>query len=208
MAEQALTYALTTTQRIKDRLLITVSSHDTEITRLVNAVTDWIEGYCGRRFKESTYTQEVYSVNGSQMRFLMLKQAPVSTLSTLEYAAGTPSNKSWTAFTTDEYELRGNGSDGIVRVYSTLPYGTNTLRATYTAGYKINFTNYGDNSTHTLPADITELAERMIVKTWKRRDNHGKTSESFQGASVSWATALDDEDRHTLDRYKRMPQFV
>ena len=207
MAESLLSYALTTVQRLKDRLVISGSTHDTQLQRLANGITDFIESYCNRRFLRTTYTQEVYSIHAKNARFLILRNAPVASISAFQYSIGTPSNKSWTDYSADDYELVENGKSGLIRCYATLPYGTNTVRVTYAAGYLINFGNAGDNSTHTLPADLTEVAERMIVRAFKRRDNEGKDTESFDGGSVTWSKYLTDDDKVILAKYERLPEF-
>lgn len=204
MAEQALAYALTTKARVKDRLSITVTSFDTVLDRLINGATDWIENQCQRRFLETTYTQKVYSVPNRKQKYLMLKNFPVSALSAVQYRAGTPATPNWTDLTTDQFELLDDGAAGIVRVYGYLPYGDNAIRVTFTAGYKIAWAAAGDNSTHTLPADLSELCERMVIKAFKRREAVGKTSEGFEGSTVTWATTMDDDDKATLQDYVRL----
>jgi hypothetical protein len=208
MAETLLPYSLTTVQRVKDRLGITASGFDSLILRLINAVTDLIEGETNRRFLETVYTNEVYSVYGENQEYLLLRQAPVSALTSFQYRAGTVSNPSWTDFITDSYELLEDGKSGIIKIYGGLPRGVNSVRVTYVAGYKINWTNYGDNSTHTLPADITDLAERLIVKLFKKRESEGKQSESFEGGNVNWKELFDEVDKDIINRYKRLPAFI
>ena len=205
MAEAILAYALTTVARVKTRLTITVNNHDTPLLYLINSVTDFIEGECNRRFKETTYTNEVYSPQGG--RFIILKQSPVSSVSSVQYRAGLKSNPTWTDFNTDDWELMEDGQSGMIEAYGLL-HGTNLFRVTYVAGYKINFTNYGDNNTHTLPADVTDLCERLVVRWFKRRESGGKQSEGLQGGSINWKDELDSEDKATLARYKRIPNFV
>lgn len=205
MAESAYSYALTTKARVKDKLGITVSTLDTVIDRLINSATDWIENACGgKRFLSTTYTNEVYSVDGPGQKYLPLRQSPVTALSALSYRAGTPSTPSWTAFTSDQYELVEDGKTGLVRVYFTLPYGENVVRATYTAGYLIAWAAAGDNSTHTLSADISELCDRLVVKAFKRREQMGKSSEGFEGSTVTWAREMDEDDKQTIGRYRRV----
>lgn len=209
MAEQAYAYALTTKDRVKDKLGITVSAFDTQINRLINAATDRIEGLCGgRRFKSTTYTQEVYSAVTRNMKYLMLKQAPVTSITAFQYRAGVPSNPYWTDFIIDQFELLENGASGIVRIYGNAVFGTNSMRATYVAGYLIDWSNFGDPTKHNLPADLSELADRLVIKAWRRRESIGKTTEGFQGATVTWATKLDEEDQAVIDLYKRSPAFV
>ncbi len=205
MAEVILAYALTTVARVKTRLTITVNNHDTPLLYLINSVTDFIEGECNRRFKETTYTNEVYSPQGGH--FIVLKQSPVSSVASVQYRAGLKSNPSWTDFNADDWELMEDGQSGMIEAHGLL-HGTNLFRVTYVAGYKINFTNYGDNNTHTLPADVTDLCERLVVRWFKRRESGGKQSEGLQGGSINWKDELDSEDKATLARYKRIPNFV
>lgn len=205
MAESVVGYALTTKERVKDRLAITGTNFDTLIDRLISAMTDFIEGECNRRFKETPYANEVYSVSGEKPKYVFLKQAPASAL-TLQYRAGTPSAPSWTNFIADDYELLEDGKSGIVRVYS-LPAGTNVIRATYTAGYKIDFPNAG-SATHTLPFDISDLCEKLAVKEFKKRDAEGKSSEAFEGGTTNWKELLDEADKLVIGRHRRPAPFV
>lgn len=207
MADIIYPHALTTVARVKSRLGITVSTFDTLMISLINAATDRIEGECNRRFLRTTYTNQIYSVPERGMKYLSLEQIPVVSITGIDYKAGTPASPSYTALIADQYELMSNGASGMVRIYETLPYGVNALRVTYVAGYLIDFATYGA-STHTLPADITELCERMVVKAFKRRDNVGKSTESFEGSTVTWSKDLDEDEKQTLADYKRLPAFV
>lgn len=207
MAEQIAPYALTTRQRVKERFAITSTSFDVLLDRIISGMTDFIEGECNRRFKKTTYTNEMYSVNGSSPRFIFLKQTPVILLTSLEYRAGAPSNPSWTNFLTDNYELLEDGRSGIIRMYSGISSGINQIRATYDAGYLIDFANAG-TGTHTLPFDLTDLCERLVTKVFKKREAEGRSSESYEGGTVSWKELLDDADKATINRYRRLPAFA
>ena len=207
MAESIFSYALTTVARVKTRLSIDSAGFDTLLLYIINSVTDFIESECNRRFKETTYTNEVYSIPNSGNGFLVLKQAPVSVVSSLQFRAGLKSNPNWTEFVSDNWELMEDGAPGIIQIYGAFIQGLNSIRSTYTAGYKINFANYGDNSTHTLPADVSDLAERMVVKLFKRRDAEGKQREDFNGGTVIWKEILSLEDEMTLAKYRRVNFF-
>lgn len=208
MAEKVVGYALTTKNRVKDRLQLTTAQHDVLLDRLVSAASDFIEAECGRRFKSTPYSNEVYSVYGERQDFVFLKQAPVTALTSAQYRAGTPSNPSWTGYTADEFELVEDGKSGIVKIYGNAPKGTNTLRFIYTAGYLIDFDNVGDTTKHTLPLDLSDFAERLVVKLFKKRDAEGKATESYEGGSVTWNELLDEVDKQILARYRRLPTFV
>lgn len=83
-----LPYALTTLQRVKDRIFdVNTTSgsqpnvFDGVLTRMINGVTDWVEKECGgRRFVQTRYTNEIYSPSSSAMKRLVLRQAPVTFL--------------------------------------------------------------------------------------------------------------------------------
>ncbi len=207
MAEALLTYALTTVARVKTRLTITVSTHDTILLYLINSVTDFIEGECNRRFKVAVYMNELYSMQSNGNNLLVLKQSPVSAISYLQFRAGLKSNPNWTDFIADDWELLDDGTSGIIEFRGAVIHGTNNVRATYTAGYKINFANYGDSSTHTLPADLTDLAERLVIKLFKRREAEGKAREDFNGGSITWKDLLNTEDQETINKYRRVNFF-
>lgn len=208
MAEQAIAYALTTKERVKDRLSLgNTDIFDTLIDRLIAAVTDMIESYCGgRRFYRQTYTNEVYQILSGDQKYLATRNIPIASVSSLQYRAGLKSNPNWTDFNTDDWEIVGDGGSGLIRVYGLLE-GINTIRISYTAGYLIDFANTG-TSTHTLPFDLSDLAERLVTKLFKRRENEGKLSEAFEGGTVQWDDFLTDVDKDTIARYRRTPEFV
>ncbi|MFA5080298.1 MAG: head-tail connector protein [Candidatus Paceibacterota bacterium] len=207
MASEAKSNSLTTIERVKARIVMKTSgtSFDTLLERLINSVSDFIEGATGRSFKEATYIEK-YSIYKPR-RFLMLNQFPVSGLTKIEYRAGSYSVPSWIEYLRDEYELEGEGKSGIVAILGTMPVGINVIRATYTAGYKIDFTAPTDITKHTLPSDLTDLCERLVIKIFKKRESWGKSSEGAQGDSVSWKDSLEEEDKRTIARYKKPPSF-
>jgi len=207
MAEALLSYALTTVARVKTRLTITVSTHDTMLLYLINSVTDFIEGECNRRFKVAVYTNELYSIPDNSNGLLLLKQFPVSAVSYIQFRSGTKTNPNWTDIMADDWELLEDGASGIIELYGAVIHGTNNIRIAYTAGYKFNFANYGDSNTHTLPADLTDLAERMVVKLFKRREAEGKSREDFNGGSITWKDLLNPEDTETINKYRRINFF-
>ena len=217
MAEQAYPFALTTLQRVKDSLGITVTTADTVLTRLINAVTDFIQDSCNESFMQQIYTNELYSIWGERQEYLMLNHGNVSALSSLQYRAGTPSNPNWTNFLADQYELvepdtSGISKSGLIRIYAgfapLLYTGTNAIRATYTAGFLVSWPDFGNTAKHTLPADLTGLCESLITRYWKHRESGGKKSESIKDSNVTWNDFLDGFDKDVLDRYTRPLRFI
>jgi hypothetical protein len=129
----------------------------------------------------------------------------ISGLISFQWRAGTPSNPSWTDFITDQFELEQQGYSGIIRVYGVMPrLYSNMLRATYVAGYPVNFLSAGDGSTHQLPSDLTNTCENLVVRIFKRAPLDGKASENMQGATISWRDQLDALDRNVINNYRRV----
>lgn len=199
---------LTSKARVKSRIGITVADHDDVIDRMINGVSSMIESYCNRSFKRATISNEVHSINARGMDMLMLKQAPVISLTSVQYRAGSPGTPAWTSYGADDVEISGDGSSGLVRMYGSFPYGTNTVRASYVAGYLIDFTDIDDPVKHTLPADLSEICEQIVVKYFKRREHEGKLTESFNGGSIAYDREMTPDQKMVLDRYRRVPAFL
>ena len=217
MSEQVYPYALTTVQRVKDLLGITVTNADAVLLRMVNSATDFIQSFCNENFLRQTYTNELYSIWGERQEYLMLNHGNVSALTSFQYRAGTPTTPNWTDFFADQYELvepDGSGicRSGMIRIYAgfapLLYTGTNAIRATYTAGFLISWPDFGDPTKHNLPADLTTVCENMVTRNWKHRDSVGKRTESVKDSNVTWNDFLDGFDMDTLERYIRQPRFV
>lgn len=212
MAEQIFPHALTTLARVKDRLALdlTKTTQDAVLIRLINAVTDYIESDCNIRFKQTLYTDQLYSVwpENKLVDYVALKHAPVVNVASVSFRSGLPSTPNWIAMNTDQFYLLESGKSGLMRLFAGVVGGPNMLKITYTAGYLIDFTNYGDITKHSLPADLTDLAERLVVRWFKRREHEGKERETAAGDTVIWAKDLTVEDKDTLAGYVRVPTLV
>ncbi len=198
-------HALTTLTRVKSRLNIVVTTFDTVLEELINSMTDWVENFCDRRFKETVYSNEVYdggNLDGLRKKWLILKNCPViGSLTAFSYMAGVPSTPYWTAFLRDDYDL--NNDSGVIKLFSVLPNGFRNIRVSYTAGYKIDFTAPTDPVKHTLPFDISNVVERLVIKEFKRREAVGREQEAVGDSSITWRDGLEKEDLEVLERYKR-----
>ena len=165
--------ALTTKERIKDRLQITAATFDDLFARLILGITARIETMTGRRFIQATYTNELHDacdLYGTRRQFLILKNGPVQTVDSVQYNAGTELYPNWTDFNRDDYTL--DLKQGIIRFFSAMPRGYQNIRVTYTggfSGYSIGVNNFwffnvtptgtvdGSNATYTLPEEATQI---------------------------------------------------
>jgi hypothetical protein len=195
------------------------TAFDNVLIRLINWATNYINNECGRPggFVQQIYVNDTYSIDNPRQSFLLLRNTPVFSLTSLQWRAGTPTNPAWTDFIPDQFELVDPRTDpisgqiwypsGQVRVYGVLPrIYNNMIRATYVAGYPVNWANPEDHNTHWLPGDLTNVCENLVVRRFTRRQLAGKSSDRISDASVTYRNEIDAEDLHVLGQY-RQPNF-
>jgi len=88
------------------------------------------------------------------------------------------------------------GTDTFTLAAAAVPYSS--IAVDYKA------TTAGNSGSSTIPADLVEVCERAVVTLFKRRDNEGKTSESYNESSITWRSQVfTNEDLATIKNYKR-----
>lgn len=203
----SINYGLTTKERVKSRLGITTTSFDGLFDALIGAVTDRIEQMASRRFKQTAYSNEIYDgsdIYGSASLVILLNNSPISGTPTIEYKTGSNSSPTWVDFSVEDYDI--DDEKGIVYMRSDLPRGKQNIRVTYTGGFVISFTgSYDIGETHTLPLDITEVCEKAVIRSFKKRDSEGRASESFAESSITWEKdVFMPEDIAIIKNYRRV----
>lgn len=170
--------ALTTKERIKERLTITATGFDDLFDNLILSVTARIQQMTGRRFIQATYSNELHDgsdLYDNERSILILKNGPVQSVTQVQYKAGTNTVPSWTTLNADFYDV--DTENGLIHHYKNLPRGKRNIRVTYTggySGYSLGINNFwffnvstptligavnGVNRTFTLP----ETADQVIV---------------------------------------------
>lgn len=201
-----ISYQLTTKSRVKNRLGITTTSFDGLVDALIGAVTDRMEKMAGRRFKQTAYSNELYDgsdIYGSAGLILIVKNGPITGTPTLEYKTGSNASPTWVDYSVEDYDLDSNA--GLIHMKGALTQGKQNVRITYTGGYVINFTGtYDIESDHTLPLELTEVCEKAVIRSFKKRDSEGRSSESFQESSITWEKDIFlAEDIANIKNYRR-----
>lgn len=192
-----LDYTLTQTSDVKEYLNISASTYDVLIEKLVYGVTEFIQGYLGGRYlKESTITELQDGENISNQ--IILKQYPVSSVTSLSYKSGSNSSPTWNVISADNYDV--NLPAGLIKRVG-IPTGVQNVKIIYVAGYKIDFANRY-TSTHTLPHDLSLVATQLVAKIFDKRFSEGKTNEAVEGQSVAWTYQLSEEMKATLGKYQ------
>lgn len=196
---QIVSNALTTLARVKIFLGISSDTYDGLFIMLINQATEYIENYTHRLMKEATRTEEVYDGTGGES--IVLRNFPVTAFTKLEYNGSGDGSEDWVEFDSTDYYWETDGRLILVGgKFSKKPKG---YRATYTAGYKIDFDNEANTVLHTLPAGLEMACLRLISALFNSRRAAGIQSETLGDQSVTYSKVLlDDNDlKLTLDRY-------
>lgn len=200
-------WVLTTTSRVSSYMEISVptGSSLTSLEAIINSVTDFIENYCGRRFKKTAYVQEVYSTEEAEI--MNLKNFPVSSsdMFLLELRTSALNEDDWEAVDSEGYHVDYDNGIIVGAGGNKFARTVNGYRVTYTAGY--DFDNVTTFLSDTAAADV-ELAAWMLVEAiWnKRRGGSGIERESIGDYSVTYRKEMmaNEDIRAILDRYAPM----
>jgi len=200
------TNALTTVDRVKTFLGITVASSDAILESLINQVSDFVEHYCNRTFVETTYTDEFYDGTGTDKLFLF--NYPVSTTDTftLQGRAGTQNIDSFDEIDSEKYFI-----DYTTGILETTGWGFSErprkYRVTYTAGYA-----FKNNAAPLVTLESVNIGD-LEFAVWKlvanaflmRKDTSNVQSETIGDYSVTFrkSTMTDKEIQDILNRYRR-----
>lgn len=138
--------ALCSLADVKETLGITNSSKDNLIIRKINQASQMIEDYCQRKFVAARYT-EVY--DGSLTDQLVLRQHPVSLLSTVEARNTSLNDNSFSVVPGNDYFLDSNA--GVIEGISSFWGHYDRWQITYDAGYT------------TIPSDLAEACATLAA---------------------------------------------
>lgn len=164
-----LDYAIISLADLKVYLELSSSAHDEMLKTFINAVTEYVESYLGRRIKYTTYTNQLVSGKNESTIYLTFPIDSAQTF-TLEKNNGTQSSPNWDEIDADNYEV--DYASGMCRLIegSTFVKGFSNYRVSYKAGY------------NTVPDDIEYAAVRLIKKAWDRKNGGDGIAEQELGS--------------------------
>lgn len=193
-------WALTSEADVKESLGITGTSQDNLIRRKINQATDMIEAFCGKNngqhFASTTYTNEEYDGTGTNQ--LILRNAPVISLSNFSERNTTENDNDWTTIETRDYFV--DLTAGVIDCRFGILNYWNLYKVTYVAGFA------------TIPSDLAEACVMLSCAliesastgaSVKKKTQGPKTIEyydSVQGESLITQLGIDD----MLQRYVRI----
>jgi len=204
-------YALTTKARMKERLGITATDFDDLLDRLILAVTDRIEKMANRRFMQATFTHQLYdgcTPSGAPISALIVKNAPILVLNSVQYKTGLNSNPTWVSYDEDDYDV--DMEAGIIYFKGYLPRGKQNIRITYTggfSGYSIGVNNFwvygsiptgsinGVNLSFMLAEDASQIivyADGLRISAENYTFTAGTDSFTFDAGQAPFSTLVVD----------------
>jgi len=203
--------ALTTLARLKSFLGLSTDRFDTQLVIAINQATGFIERYCKRSFKSQTYTDEEYDGPGSPT--LLLKQYPVTTFSQLQVNDANDNTDSWSTIGTDRYFFYEDGRISFATNKGTFLdsdsglflAGRNKYRATYIAGYLIDFSNENDPDLHTLPQELEYACMKLVSGIFNSARAEGLEQTRIGDSWIRMKPLLfnDKELKEILDKYAK-----
>lgn len=142
-------YALCTLNDVKESLGISSSdtSSDNLIIRKINAATDMIENFTGRRFKLTMYTSVEYDATNTNQ--IVLKQRPITDLAAFGIRDSNQNEDDWETIDSELYFV--DSAAGVLDLNFRATGHWNRYRVTYTAGYSV------------IPADLAEACATLAA---------------------------------------------
>lgn len=200
-------YALCQLSDVKENLGIASSntSSDNLIIRKINAATDMIENFCGRRFKLTTYSNVEYDATNIDQ--VVLRQRPITALSVFGSRNTSLNEDDWETLDLEQYFI--DSAAGVVDLNFTNTGRWNRYRFTYTAGYS------------TIPADLAEACATIATyltqnptgmvgairskQEGQRRIEYYDSGSSSSGGSTSDSLFKQLGIYDVIGRYANMP---
>lgn len=186
--------ALITIAELQTILQTTFSDAD-YAQSLINMASDIIEKYCGRKFIEDTYTDELYDGNGDKIMYF--KNYPISSVTIKDWDSYN-NQASYTYTIYMDYLLYE--TDGYVYKRGGFTKGHKNYAFTYTAGY----------TQENIPYDLKVACSQIVSYIDRTKTSLGEDEETIGKYSVSYnvdikllTAGIPEAILPTLRRYKR-----
>jgi hypothetical protein len=187
---------------VKGRLGISSTDHDTVITRIIAGIHNIFDSYCRHPLLlTAADVTEYYTGAGL---YLQLRRYPIISITSIKEAIDYDFDAADELVEDDDYRIMNGGINGILcRIYACWPFTPDATQLIYRGGFAAADAALGENET-ALPDDLREAAIEQACLFFKRKDDLGLSSVSFEGGSIQKFNNLDlfPFVRDTLDRYR------
>lgn len=162
---------------------------DESLEFLINAVTQYIENYCGRTFKETDY-EEI--ADGQHAYELVMRNYPITDVSSVEERTTNDNSESWNTLEPEEYWYESD--TGLVIKNTPFYKGVQNYRVTYSAGFT------------PIPFDLQYTALSLIKEMITVKQSGGIKQESLGDHSLTFESIVRTSPmlKDTLDGYRSL----
>lgn len=175
------------------------ATDDPLLSRIITAVSQYIETYCNRVFAQATYTE---TRNGNGRRSLSFLQFPVTTVTTVTVdGVSIPARPAFGSGSFNVVNFTGGGA-GAGYVFDTqtlyldgyaFSRGKQNVTLTYQAGFP------------SIPYDLGQACIDLVSLCYRRRDRIGVTGKGVGPEHISYMVGkIPDDVLMTLDQYTRV----
>jgi len=191
-----------TLEDVKSRLGISSTDHDTVIARIIAGTGKIFDSYCQRTLLlTAADVTEFYTGAGL---YLHLRRSPIISITSIKEAIDYDFDSADELVENDDYRIMNGGVNGILcRIYACWPSTPDATQVIYRGGFAAADAVLGEGET-ALPDDIREAAIEQACLFFKRKDDLGLSSVSFEGGSIQKFNNMElfPFVRDTLDLYK------
>jgi hypothetical protein len=194
---------LCTLDDLKTRLGIG-SEFDAMLTRIIDSFSAIAKTYTGRTLLAPAIdATEYYTGVGN---FLQVMAYPVIAITSVKEASDYDYAAADALVANTDYRLVNAGLKGILyRLWTNWLDLPDCVQIVYRGGYCAAGVTPSTGE-HALPADLREAAIEQVSFIFKRRDDIGLSSNSFQGGSINVFSSMDllPMVKQILDSYRRL----
>ena len=193
---------LTTLSDVKAFLAIGTSvgaGDDPLLTRLITAVSQFIETYCNRTFAQGSYTE---TRNGNGRQTLSFRNTPTTAIASLTIdGLAIPPRPAFGSGSSYVETFQGGGAGSGYTFDTDYLYldgyafskGKQNVTLAYTAGYA------------SIPYDLAQAAITLVGLCYKSRDRLGVTGKGIGPEHISYLVGKFPVDvQMTIDQYSRV----
>lgn len=200
--------ALTTVARFKTWFEISGTKKDAKIQMILIGVSDFVNRYCGYKFKRQTFVNQEYDGFGSETLYLRNKPVISGQSFSIQHRVGQlGTDDDWETIDADQYRV--DYPKGRIVMNCGFFKGKQNYRVSYTAGYYVpSDAQYQDGTDDDLdlPYDLEMSVLKIAGYAFGAGKSIGIRSEKVRDLSITYADAVDKdaELKKTLELYKRM----
>ncbi len=167
----------------------TPDSVKNNLTRLINAYSDYVESTTGRKFRKAQYVERHESTG---FQSLVLREYPIVSVEFIRDV------NSGAVFEPDAYDWKQDGEAGVIYFDSGWPMKgyreglsndvrllSRYLEISYTAGYVLP-KDADEENPATLPGDLQWAVWQMVQQQWNLSSNGANGLAAFSISDVTW----------------------